>query len=235
MKTKRIVLLLSALVLLTVSVSGCRFGMHSGTKGSGKRQTQKREIPNFTSISTNGAFDIQVVAQKEPSLEIEGDDNILPLVETEVSNNVLHIRSKENYSIDTEITVKISVPNLEGVSVSGAGNLDVTNLKNEKFAIDLNGAPEIRVTGETKNLEIETNGAGKIDTTKLRAASVEVESNGVSKVQVYAGDKLDVTISGPSHVIYVGDPEVNQTINGPGTLEKRESEGAWMYIRQARA
>jgi Putative auto-transporter adhesin, head GIN domain len=55
---------------------------------------------------------------------------------------------------------------------------------------------------------------------------VTVDSKGVSRVEVYASDKLNVTISGPSHVIYEGDPEINQTINGPGKLEKRESQGA---------
>jgi hypothetical protein len=37
---------------------------------------------------------------------------------------------------------------------------------------------------------------------------------------------LDVTVSGPSQVIYDGDPSVNQTVNGPGSVQKRESGGA---------
>jgi len=37
---------------------------------------------------------------------------------------------------------------------------------------------------------------------------------------------LDVKIAGPSKVTYKGDPVVNKTINGPGKVERRTSEGA---------
>ncbi len=63
-----------------------------------------------------------------------------------------------------------------------------------------------------------------IDTNKLRAANVVVDTKGVSKVEVYAIEKLDVTVSGPSTVIYKGNAVVNETINGPGSVRKKESE-----------
>lgn len=102
----------------------------------------------------------------------------------------------------------------------------MSGLKNEKFEIDASGAPAIKASGETRVLNIDASGAGKIDTHKLRAARVVVDSNGVSKVEVYAAEQLDVTVSGPSHVIYEGDPVVKQTVHGPGSVEKKESEGA---------
>jgi hypothetical protein len=102
----------------------------------------------------------------------------------------------------------------------------VSGLKNEKFEIDASGAPAIKASGETRVLNIDASGAGKIDTHKLRAARVVVDSNGVSKVEVYAAEQLDVTVSGPSHVIYEGDPVVKQTVHGPGSVEKKESGGS---------
>ena len=214
---KKIVLLLLVVSLVTA----CRHGLINQVSGSGNRQNQKREVASFTSISTNGAFHIEVVAQKPLALEIEGDDNILPLVNMEVSNNVLHIKPGQNYSVREPIIIRIAVPNLEGVTSNGAGKIDVTGLKNDKFEIGLNGATAIRVSGETKLVEIDTNGAGKIDTNKLRAARAVIDSKGVSTVEVHAADQLDVTISGPSSVIYSGDPVVNKTVNGPGSVQKR--------------
>lgn len=216
---KKIVLLLMVISL----VAGCH-GIHKGIPGSGKVRREKREIGNFTSISTEGAFDIEIVCQKPQSLEIEGDDNILLLVSTEVSNNVLHIRNTRGYSVSQPITLRISVPDLQGIASSGAGKIEVSGLKTEKFAIDANGAPTIRASGETKALVIDANGAGKIDTHRLHTARVEVDSKGVSRVEVYASEQLDVTVSGPSHVIYQGNAVVNKTVNGPGSVEKKESE-----------
>ena len=86
--------------------------------------------------------------------------------------------------------------------------------------------PTITASGETKVLNIDANGAGKIDAHKLHAAQVVVDAKGVAKIEVYAAEKLDVTVSGPAHVIYSGNAVVNKTVNGPGSVEKKESGGA---------
>jgi hypothetical protein len=182
---------------------------------------QKRDVTSFASISTQGAFDIQVVCQKPVSLEIEGDDNILPLITTEVNNNVLYIKGTQNYSVREPINVRISVPNLDGITVSGAGKTDISGIKNDKFEIDSSGAPTIKVSGATKVVDIDTSGAAKIDTSRLQASRAVVDSKGVSRVDLSAADQLDVTISGPSRVTYKGDPVVNKTVHGPGSVEKK--------------
>ena len=167
-----------------------------------------------------------MVAQQPQSLEIEGDDNLLALVATDVSGGVLRIKNLRGYSTNDPIKIRISVQNIDAVTANGAGKMEISGLNNDKFEIDSNGAPTIKVSGQTKALAIDANGAGNIDAHKLRAANAEVESKGVAKVEVYASDQLNVTISGPSTVIYDGDPDLNQTINGPGSIKKRESGGA---------
>ena len=217
------------ILLLTVMIAiaaGCHHGFMEGLKGSGNRQKQKREVASFTSISTDGAFQIEVVSQKSQSVEVEGDENILQLISTDVSGSVLHIKNTRGYSVSQPIIVTIAVPNLERVSINGAGSLEVKGLKNEKFEIDVNGAPTILASGETNLVDIKTNGAGKIDTHKLRALRAMVNSNGVSKVDVRAINELDVTVSGPSRVTYEGDPVVRKTVHGPGSVEKKESQGS---------
>jgi hypothetical protein len=219
---KRIALAL----LLTSLVVGCTHGIFNQVRGSGNRQRQTRPVAPFTSISTEGAFEIEIVSQKPFALEIEGDDNILPLIGTDVSGSVLYIKNRRGYSVSQPIRIAISVPDLEGLTSSGAGRLKVTGLKNEKFEVDINGAPAIEVSGETNLLKIKANGAGTIDTHRLRAANADVNSNGVSNIALYARDQLDVVVSGPSHVTYEGSPVVNKTVNGPGSVQKKASEGS---------
>jgi len=214
------------LFVLMLLASGCHYRIHDEVAGSGVRQAQKRDLPAFTSISTEGAFDVDVVCQKPQSVEVEGDDNILPLITTEVSDNVLHIRNLRGYSTHDSIRVKITVPNLDGLSASGAGKIDISGLKNNKFEVDMSGAPSVKVSGDTKVVDIDTSGAGKIDAHKLRASRAIVDSKGVSRVEVYATEELNVTVSGPSHVIYEGNPTINKTVHGPGSVEKRESSPA---------
>jgi hypothetical protein len=215
------------LLLIPVLVSGCHHGMRSEVRGSGKREVQKRQVAAFTSIDTEGAFTIEVTCQKDLGLEVEGDDNVLGLVSSEVSNNVLHLTNTGNYSVGEPVKFKISVPNIEGLSVSGAGKIDIKEMSNDKFEINSKGAPYINVSGKTKVLDIDTSGAGTIDTHNLRAARGIVDSKGVSKIDVDVSEQLDVTVSGPSSVFYKGDPVVNKTVNGPGRVERKgSSQGA---------
>jgi hypothetical protein len=75
-------------------------------------------------------------------------------------------------------------------------------------------------------VDIDTSGAARIDTHRLHASQAVVDSKGVSTVDLSVSDTLNVTISGPSHVTYAGDPVVNKTINGPGSVDKKTaSEG----------
>lgn len=215
------------LMLLLVSLAlGCSRGLLNQVRGSGNRQREERQVASFTSIDTNGAFDITVVSQKQHTLEIEGDDNVLPMIATDVSGNVLHIRNRSSYSVSQPIKITISVPNLEAVTSNGAGRLRITDLKNDRLELDINGAPAIEASGETKFLKIKANGAGNIDTHRLRATRADVNSNGVSQIDLYAREQLDVVVSGPSNVTYEGDPVVNKTINGPGTIQKKASQGS---------
>jgi hypothetical protein len=222
----RTLLSISMLMLVLVG-GGCRhFSSHSGVKGSGKREVQKREIGPFTTIRTEGAFNIDVVCQKDLSLEVEGDDNILPLVTAEVSNGTLYLKNNQSYSTSQPVTFRITAPNLEGLAVTGAGKIAIKGMNNEKFEIDSDGAPTIDVAGSTKLIDIDANGAGKIDAHNLEAARGVIESKGVCRVEVDIAEHLDVTVSGPSSVTYQGNPTVNKTINGPGKVERRATEGA---------
>ena len=217
---------LALLILFVVFATGCIHGHFAEISGSGKRELQKRNVAPFTSISTEGAFTIEVTCQKDVSLEVEGDDNVLEFVTSDVSGNILRLKNSKNYSTKEPVTFKISVPNLEGLSVNGAGHIDIKNLNNDKFEIDTNGAPTIVASGNTKVIDVGANGAGKIDVSKLHASRGVVDSRGVSRIDLDVTDQLDATVSGPSTVTYKGDPVVNKTIHGPGKIERRTNEGA---------
>ena len=94
-------------ILLTLALSFGFVLTACGVRGSGVRKTEKRDLPAFTSIETNGAFEVEVTCQKPASFEIEADDNLLPLVETEVKGGVLRVTSTKHYSSRGSIALRI--------------------------------------------------------------------------------------------------------------------------------
>src|SRR6266705_2448618 len=205
-----------------LAFAGC-FHMN-GIKGSGVRKTEKRDVTSFKSIEANGAYEIDVDCQKPLGLEIEGDDNILPLVKTDVRDGVLYLTNPQPYHTRQPVVLRIAAPNIERIVSNGAGNFNVSNLKNDAFELHSTGATSFNASGQTKSVRIETSGAGKINAGELRAEKANVSISGAASVDVFASDQLDVNLSGVGHVSYSGNPKtVNKNINGLGSVSAKGS------------
>jgi hypothetical protein len=217
---------ITLVLLAALTITGCGHlrDLAGGVAGSGVIKNEKRSISGFTAIDASGAFDIEVVCQKEPSLELEGDDNLLALVKTEVRGNTLYISPERAFSVKKAIRVKVSVPNVESISSSGAGSFRVTQIKNEKIKVDSSGASTLEMSGETTALNLDMSGASKIDTERLRAARVKISISGAGKATVFASEELNANVSGAGEVTYAGDPKtVNKNVSGAGSISKKKT------------
>jgi hypothetical protein len=213
---KKATLFLSLMLLM---LSGCKFNKVSG---SGAMKLDKRSVPAFKSVDISGAYEVEIVAQKEQSVEIEGDDNLLPLIKTEVRNGVLAISNEKSLSTRNKIRVRISVQQLDGIETSGASDVVATNVKSDQFKIGSSGASDLKVSGEAKSVSIDSSGAGDIDTKDLRAEKVNVSSSGAATAEVYATEELTASVSGGGNVSYYGDPKtVKEDKSGAGTITKK--------------
>jgi Putative auto-transporter adhesin, head GIN domain len=219
---KRIAISATLALILALVFSGCM----SGVRGSGVRKTEKRDLPSFNSIETSGAFEVEVNCQKPASFEIEADDNIVPLIQTEVRNGILHVSTTKSYMSSGGIVLRITVPDLASVKSTGAGKFHVSDVKNDSFEIQSTGAATVVVSGQSKQVKIGSTGAGKIDAHNLRANNAEVSVTGAAGVDVYATDQLDITVSGAGRITYSGNPKVNKNVSGAGQVIKKEGTGA---------
>jgi hypothetical protein len=182
------------------------FSVFGGVKGSGNIKTEQREVSEFKSVKVGGAVVVEITAQKDYSLEIEGDDNILPLITTEVDGDTLKIRSEKGYSTSNPIKVRISAQNIDDLDLSGASKVSIVNLDNESLNVDTSGASKISCEGKTKNLTVDMSGASHLDGEKLSAESVSVDASGASKANISVKDSLKADLSGASKVVYYGNP-----------------------------
>ena len=211
----------AALVILFVGFS-CRY-IGKGVHGSGNRKTEKRDLASFKSVDAAGAFEVTIVCQQPQSFEIEGDDNILPIIKTEVTGGVLRIHSDTQYNASKPISIRISVPDLEKFSSEGAGDIHVSRVKNDQLVLSNKGAANIVASGQTKFVDISSSGAGNIETSELQAERAKVAVSGAANVNVYASQQLDVSVSGIGSVTYSGNPPVvNKSVSGIGSVSKKE-------------
>ncbi len=214
------VIAFAAFTLLFATV-GCQY-IGKGVRGSGNRKTEKRTLVSFKSVEAAGAFEVSIVCQQSQSFEIEGDDNILAIIKTDVADGVLRVHSDENYSPSRPIAIRISVPDLEKYSSAGAGDVHISGVKNDQFALSNTGAANIEAAGQTKFVDIKSSGAGNIETNELHAERAKVSVSGAANVDLYASQQLDVSVSGIGSVTYSGNPPVvNKSVSGIGSISPK--------------
>ena len=105
------------------------FSVNFGEKGSGNIQTEKREVSEFNAVEVGGVFVVEITAQKDYSLEVEADDNLLPLIKTEFDGETLRIESENKISSSSPIKIRISAPDIENLNISGASKVSIVNLE----------------------------------------------------------------------------------------------------------
>ncbi|MFN2578981.1 MAG: head GIN domain-containing protein [Pyrinomonadaceae bacterium] len=210
------------LLLLVCAVPGCKFG-ERGIDGSGVRKTEKRDLKSFNAIDTTGAFEVDATCQKPASFEIEGDDNILPLIKTEVRDGILFVSANQQYHSAKPVTLRITLSDLNNVSSHGAGQIKIADANSTDLRIESTGAASVVAEGTARSVSISSTGAGEIDTTRLRAEKAKVDVTGAATVDVFASDQLDVTVAGASSVTYTGHPKVvNKHVSGIGSVSEKE-------------
>ena len=222
MKKVGLVVFAVALLIGVLSAMNCSIGNSSGVQGSGNTKSEKREVSGFTKVEGGGAIILEIVAQKDFSVEVEADDNLLQYIKTEISGDTLKVFTKDRISPRNKLVVKISMPEFTALDVSGASGATVSNVKTDSLKLEASGASKIKIDGEANSLESEATGASKIDAEGLKVENADVEANGASNTTVSATNELKANASGASTIYYTGEPKnISPKSSGASSVKKK--------------
>lgn len=230
-------LYLSLLSLLTMT--SCNMNT---TVGSGNVITHEIPVDMYNKIELEGSANIVYEAKPDADayLQIETDDNIVPLVIIRVKDNTLQITTKGNIS-PTRLVVHTNSPSLAGVESKGSsdiylkgaiagqeldieqkgsGNVSADNLVYEKVEVDIKGSGNMTLKGMTKSASIEISGSGDINATGMVANNTKCDIKGSGSMTINALETLSVDIAGSGSVSYKGNPQITKMeIKGSGSLQ----------------
>ena len=195
--------------------------------GSGNSVTETRELAEFDEIEFRVAGDFKVtIAEKATPLEIDADDNILPLITTEVVDGRLIVDSTKPFKAKHSPDFKVSVASLNRLLVLGAGDMTVRGLDNYKFRLDINGSADVRLSGKSDELKIVVNGSGDVHAFELSARQTDISIAGSGDVRVSSSETLEVSIAGSGDVKYLGKPTVHKSIAGSGDVRRHKKRSS---------
>ena len=195
---------------------------HNGqpmVEGSGRIVQQARAVGNFSRVKTYGAETVEIRFGPTHSLVIAADDNILPLLTSEVEDGTLKLSSRGSYRTRGPIKVWITVPNLDSYQSFGSGDAVIHQVNSSRLRLAINGSGDLVATGRTSELDIAVYGSGRARLESLAAGDVKAGMYGSGRATVRAAGNLDASVFGSGTLHYIGNPQhVRQRTFGSGRI-----------------
>jgi len=215
MKNIRIVGISVLVLLLAIGVAAA-----GSVKGSGNLKIEERSVGDFHGVSLMGSPDVTITVGGAPSMSVEAEDNILPLITTEVVDGILEIGSEKSFSSRKGIHVTLTVPELSSVMVQGSGDITAEGVQGDLFKATVKGSGDIEVTGSVQRVEVDVLGSGDIKLFGLDAIDGEATVKGSGDIRIQASGTLDLSVMGSGDIRYRGTTQVEKAVHGSGDIRE---------------
>jgi hypothetical protein len=192
----------------------------SGEVGSGRLATETRSVEGFSAVSLHGAGALAVEHTGYESLEITAEDNILPLLGSEVRDGRLFLGPLPGSSVSTTLPIeyRLTVRTLDDIEVSGASAVVVPDLDGEHLRVVISGASAVTLAGRADVQEVAVSGASSYAAPDLRSRIATIDVSGASVAAVRTSELLEGSVSGSSVLEYLGEPVVSVEVAGGSIL-----------------
>lgn len=222
-------LLLPALVCLTLVPLAPLTAQAGSVAGSGRSATESRSLAEFQALALSGSMDLVLRQGAVQSVQVQADDNLLPLLETVVESTgngaTLLVRWKKGQSLHTrsKVLVTVVVPKLSAVAASGSGDIRVEAFNTPALKLSLSGSGDARLQGlTTEELGLSISGSSDVvasgSATRLK---ISIAGSGDVRMADLKSDEVTVNIAGSGDVSYTGNAAVKSRVAGSGSVNKR--------------
>ena len=236
-------LILSVLAIFSFYTSQAQWGKDKKINGNGNMTTITRTTSSYEGISCAGSFDYILVSGTEGNITIEGEENLLEYIITEVKDNNLIIKTENNIylSCSRNKTIKITIPfkDIDEVALAGSGDLwneDKITSTNFKVALagsgdvilnieasttkaSIAGSGDLTLKGNTNTLEANVSGSGDFHGFDLQSKFTDVSVAGSGDAEVVSIESLKARVSGSGDIEYKGQPKTKDTkVAGSGSI-----------------
>lgn len=212
-----------------------------GLKGEGPVKTENRSASDFHAIETSIAGDVEVSVADNYSVEVQAQENLLPILKTEVEDGTLKIYFSESVSHHENLKIRVSAPAFDRFSLGGSGTIRVlTPLRADNMKMEIAGSGDIfllqgefggintsiagsgsmELGGKANSLHSEIAGSGDIKARQLTTNELDVQISGSGSVTCDVVQNLKAAISGSGDVYYSGQPVVDANVSGSGSVKK---------------
>lgn len=188
--------------------------------GNGETKKVIKEIEAFNKLRAEGAYQLEYETGNEYSVEIEAEENIIPVITMHVDSGMLTISSSRPIVIKEPIIVRLKAPVLDEVSLSGVDSANFHRVNTIELTVNIDGANNFYADGEIQSLHLEIQGSGSANLQKLKTNSAIVKIIGSGDTALSVSKELNVSINGVGDVTYFGSPVITKEVVGLGNIRQ---------------
>ncbi len=191
--------------------------------GSGNVLTESRSVSGFAGVSLHGVARITIEQTSEETLTITAEDNVLPVLISEVRDGRLFLGPEENISFELheEIVYHLHVQNLSSIEINGIIYANAVGIDTETLDVDIICVSQLMASGRAPLQDVFLSGVATYHAQALASDGVTIDGDGVINATVQVSDWLNVRACGVGSIKYIGAPEVlRSTCPGLGVSKR---------------
>jgi hypothetical protein len=221
-------------LLLTFNFLSCE----TEDPGPVQRSEKKFSIIDFDRLEVGSALDVRVEQSSTYSIEVTGDRRNIDDLEVLKTGSTLVIKFDDNSNRIHDTYVTITMPYLEGASLSAASTSKINGFESDEdidlyvsgasvcqlnagyreVNLTLSGASSLLMSGLGDEINAEVSGASVLTAFDYPVREASVNISGASSGKVTVTDELTAIASGTSFLVYRGNPSVTSSISENSTV-----------------
>jgi hypothetical protein len=234
--------------LLILSVLILAITVTTGSAANQSDVKETRNVSGFTKISFGVSGNLYINFGPEFKVVLEGERKYVDDVITEVSGGKLVIKMENwrmnNWRMNEKVTVYITMPELNGLGVSGSGKAEIKDaIKTDELYLNVSGSGKLYISditassldcgisgsgdiilgggGSCSKANISISGSGNYMGESLKIGTAEIHISGSGNCSCNVTESLKASVSGSGNVSYQGNPRVDAHVSGSGKVRSR--------------
>jgi hypothetical protein len=218
MKTSTIILLsaLGAILILTLAgLLGLRWFLgrtivaEESPEGSVQEVERVFDLTGYTRIATEGLWQIEASPGESHSLTVTVPEYLNDKVDVRLHGDTLALTLVPGARIRADSfppRAQLRLPELRGITTSGAADLQVKGFDVHALALTLDGGTNLEAQDcRIESLEVRASGAARIDMQDSVVVNADIDMSGAGVMEItMGGGELEADLSGVSNLDYRG-------------------------------
>jgi len=172
-----------ALSLGTVALSACDglFGPSDYIHGSGLVVEEDRVVSGFTGVSLETQGEVVVILGDAEALHLQGEDNMLAEIITEVEDGTLRIRTPRGVSLrpSRPLVFTVTLASLDHLVNSGSGSIEADTVIAPDLTLVVSGSGSVYLgIANLTDLVSIISGSGGVSIADLQASTLQTTVSG---------------------------------------------------------